>query len=95
MIYLARHGFITRLVESGTPLARVAKLSGHTHPETVMKNYYHPDTLVMLDDVEKINAGEGEKLSEVHERVRVERKNKRSAIPKADPLNDPDTSPGT
>ena len=90
VIYLARHGFITRLVESGTPLARVAKLSGHTHPETVMKNYYHPDTLIMLDDVEKINAGEGEKLTEVHERVRIERKNKRAALPEATPITDPD-----
>jgi integrase len=60
VIYLARHRFITRLVESGVPLARVAKLAGHTHPETVMKHYYHPDTLAMLEDVARIDGG-GEK----------------------------------
>lgn len=58
VIYMARHHFITSLVESGIPLARVAKIAGHTHPETVMRHYYHPDTLLMLDDVAKINEPE-------------------------------------
>jgi integrase/recombinase XerC len=58
VLYMARHRFVTSLVESGIPLARVAKLAGHTHPETVMTNYYHPETLAMLDDVAKINAEE-------------------------------------
>jgi integrase len=58
VIYMARHRFLTSLVESGVPLARAAKLAGHTHPETLMKHYYHPETLTMLDDVAKLNEDE-------------------------------------
>ena len=51
VIYMARHGFVTRAIKGGTPLARVAKLVGHTHPNTIMTTYYHPDTMAMIKDV--------------------------------------------
>lgn len=54
VLYMARHSFITRLAEDGEPLARVAKLAGHTSTSTVMRTYYHPDTDSMLDAVAKL-----------------------------------------
>src|SRR5581483_417601 len=97
VIYMARHGFITRLVESGAPLARVAKLAGHTHPETVMQHYYHPETIAMLDDVAKINEGEAERLAEVRQRVAAERKQRRSVLAADDGGQDAErpVNPGT
>ena len=92
VIYMARHGFITRLVESGAPLAHVAKLAGHTHPETVMQHYYHPETMAMLEDVAKINEGEAEKLEGLKRRVLSERKEKRSALIEGEDSTNPTVS---
>lgn len=89
VIYLARHSFITKLAESGVPLARVAKLSGHTNPETIMRNYYHPDMDAMIRDVAAIDIGEKDKLSKIREEVEVLRKKHRSAF------KDSDISPNT
>jgi len=32
-----RHGFITKLLESGVPISRVAKLAGHNDTQTIMR----------------------------------------------------------
>lgn len=54
VLYMARHAFVTRLVEGGNALALVAKLAGHTHADTIQRVYYHPD----LDSMASI-VGEG------------------------------------
>lgn len=63
VIYMARHGFITRLIESGVPIARVAKMAGHNNTQTIMTNYYHPDTEKMINDVSSIDDKPGEASS--------------------------------
>lgn len=60
VLYMARHAFVTRLVEGGRALALVAKIAGHTHAETIQKVYYHPDLDAMADIV-----GEGADASRV------------------------------
>lgn len=87
VIYLARHAFVTRLVEKGVPLARVAKLAGHTHTNTLMTTYYHPDTEAMMGDVQGINTDGASRVAEI--RVKAEAlKKKRGKV------TGPDTSPG-
>lgn len=51
VLYMARHAFVTRLVEGGNALALVAKLAGHTHAETIQRVYYHPDLDAMAEIV--------------------------------------------
>jgi integrase len=68
VLYQARHSFVTTHLESGVPMARVARLAGHTHVETVMRHYYHPDTELMTRDVEATREAETERMA----RIRLE-----------------------
>ncbi len=80
VLYQARHSFLTKLVEDGVPLARAAKIGGHSHTETLMKHYYHPETLKMLEDVKHVNVGEVDRMAEIKQKVEAERKKKRSVF---------------
>ncbi len=100
VLYQARHSFLTKLVEGGVPVARAAKIGGHTHPETLMKHYYHPETLKMLEDVEKVNDGEADRMASIRRKVDEERKKARSVFTRKpkdqqpEPPSSADTSPG-
>jgi integrase len=51
--YAARHSFLTRLVETGTPLAIAAKIAGHSRIDTIQDVYLHPELTAMKEAVEK------------------------------------------
>lgn len=51
-LYMARHAFITRLIDGGAMPAIAAKISGNSI-EVISKVYYHPDTVEMLRIVEQ------------------------------------------
>ncbi len=55
VLYMARHRFVTKLIESGAPLSRVSRLVGHTGTQITTSVYYHPETMEMLADVERLN----------------------------------------
>jgi site-specific recombinase XerC len=55
VLHMARRGFITRVVESGTPLARAARLAGHNNTNALMRHYYHPDMQAMIGDMERVD----------------------------------------
>lgn len=50
--YGARHALITKLVDSGVPLAKVCKIIGHKNPETIMHSYYTPSDKEMMKIIE-------------------------------------------
>lgn len=54
--YASRHGFLTRLIEMGTPLALAVKIAGHSRVDTLQEIYLHleADTaLKAVDDAAK------------------------------------------
>jgi integrase len=51
-LYMARHAFITRLIDAGTIPALAAKISGNS-VEIISKTYYHPDIEAMRRVVEQ------------------------------------------
>jgi integrase len=51
VLYQARHRFLTNLLDNGVPLARVAKIAGHTDTRALMKTYYHPEVEEMASNV--------------------------------------------
>jgi integrase len=55
--YAARHSFLTRLVELGTPLAIAAKIAGHSRVDTIQDVYLHPEMSAMKEAVEKAASG--------------------------------------
>lgn len=50
--YASRHAFLTRLVETGTPLAVAAKIAGHSRTDTIMSAYLHPEMQAMMSAVD-------------------------------------------
>jgi integrase len=54
--YLARHAFGTRAIDAGSSIATVAKMLGHNDTGTLMKHYFHPDKVAMIDAVDKLNS---------------------------------------
>lgn len=80
VIYMARHAFITRLLDGGKSPAIVAKLAGHTHAETIQKVYYHPDTKAMMDMVAEDSEGQQEELQTIREGVAEARRKHRSKL---------------
>lgn len=81
VLYTTRHGFITKLLEQGSPLARVTKSAGHANPDAIMRFYYHPDTHAMLEDVAKASEGLADKVAEIRERIRQEGEPSNSVAP--------------
>lgn len=66
-LYQARHRFATAQLDSGTPIARVAKMMGHTSEAIVQTTYYHPDADKMAADVSATSDEEAQRLKRVAE----------------------------
>lgn len=54
VVYLARHAFGTRALDAGHSIAMVAKMLGHNDTNTIMRHYFHPDQVAMIDAVNKL-----------------------------------------
>jgi integrase len=82
VLYLARHSFVTRVLNSGTDLALAAKLVGHANAEVIQRTYYHPDVDALLNITKALNVGEAEKLDEIREQVEQSRQQHRDSLKK-------------
>jgi integrase len=57
--HAARHAFITRMLNSGSPLALTAKIVGHSNANTIQDTYYHPYEVDMISHVQENAIKEG------------------------------------
>ncbi len=46
--HMIRHATLSRMLDGDTPLHLVAKIAGHSDPQTLMNTYYHPDEDLMV-----------------------------------------------
>lgn len=74
VLYQARHRFFTALIEDGgVPAARAAKIGGHNDPHTLMKHYYHPDTIQMAADVAAGSDKEQARMDDIASKIAEQR----------------------
>jgi integrase len=79
VIYMTRHALAMRLIKPGSDIALVARPLIHSNAE-VLQTYYHPDTEAMVNMVAEEDKGEAEKLVGIREKVREDRRKRRSPL---------------